>query len=230
MYIIRTVFLGTTAIVLCLFIHIAPSNNYFSYRDMFGLWDNRAVGLGGRSLSGLLVLCCLCLLAALGRCAKHTHRIALTHKARTKEQRLHMHRVLKKAHTAAREHHEKSGGTKSTGSDGPISVEVAMALKNIKNTQYIGTIGIGTPAQNIHVIFDTGSANLWVTSSLCESDACGMHESYNHRLSTTYVANGEEVSVRFGTGDIEGMLSAAGRAWVLRRHFFRDAYPIRRGA
>jgi|EP00945_MAST-04E_sp_MAST-4E-sp1_P000897 cathepsin D len=174
---------------------------------MFGLWD-RAVGAVRRSRPGLVALCCLCLLCALVRSAKHTHRIALTHKARTKEQTLHMHRVLNQAHTALREHRENSGGKKSAGSDGPISVEVAMALKNIKNTQYIGTIGIGTPPQNIHVIFDTGSANLWVTSSLCESDACGMHESYNHKLSTTYVANGEEVSVRFGTGDIEGMLSA----------------------
>ena len=72
---------------------------------MFGLWD-RAVGAVRRSRPGLVALCCLCLLCALVRSAKHTHRIALTHKARTKEQTLHMHRVLNQAHTALREHRE----------------------------------------------------------------------------------------------------------------------------
>ena len=41
-------------------------------------------------------------------------------------------------------------------------------LKNYKNTQYVGTIAIGSPLQVIPVIFDTGSGNLWVTSSLCK--------------------------------------------------------------
>ena len=139
------------------------------------------------------------LLVAMVGAARHTHKIALTHKARTAEQAAHFHRVLHEAHAAIR--------TKGPAR-GQLPLEVAMKLKNIKNTQYVGTIGIGTPPQDIHVIFDTGSANLWVTSSLCKSDACSMHESYDHEKSSTYTANGEEVSVRFGTGDIEGMLSA----------------------
>ena len=57
-------------------------------------------------------------------------------------------------------------------------------LANVRDTKYVGTIGIGTPPQNVSVIFDTGSSNLWVTSSLCpRSTACGWHKTYDHSRS-----------------------------------------------
>lgn len=82
-------------------------------------------------------------------------------------------------------------------------------LSNNMNMDYYGVIGIGTPAQNFTVVFDTGSANLWVPSVMClASDvACQNHNQYNSSASSTYVANGQSFSIQYGTGSLTGFLS-----------------------
>nr|P27678.1 RecName: Full=Pepsin A-4; AltName: Full=Pepsin I/II; Flags: Precursor [Macaca fuscata fuscata]CAA42425.1 prepropepsin A [Macaca fuscata] len=79
-------------------------------------------------------------------------------------------------------------------------------LENYLDVEYFGTIGIGTPAQNFTVVFDTGSSNLWVPSVYCYSLACMDHNLFNPQDSSTYRATSKTVSITYGTGSMTGIL------------------------
>jgi cathepsin D len=97
----------------------------------------------------------------------------------------------------------KYGGVTRDGEGGLVDIE------NYEDAQYYGYIGIGTPEQEFAVIFDTGSSNLWVPSVDCRAAnlACRFHNQYNHSLSSTYVANGSDFSIQYGTGQLAGYVS-----------------------
>ncbi|RMB99345.1 hypothetical protein DUI87_24080 [Hirundo rustica rustica] len=75
-------------------------------------------------------------------------------------------------------------------------------LLNHLDTFYFGEIGIGTPPQNFLVIFDTGSANLWVPSTYCQSPACEDHARFNHSLSSTFLGIDASYTLSYGFGDV----------------------------
>ncbi|KAI4311046.1 hypothetical protein MLD38_035982 [Melastoma candidum] len=92
------------------------------------------------------------------------------------------------------------------GTGGPGAAVVY--LKNYLDVQYYGEIGIGTPPQTFLVVFDTGSANLWVPSSRCLfSITCYMHSKYRGRLSSTYKKIGIPCRLHYGSHYISGVLS-----------------------
>jgi cathepsin D len=60
------------------------------------------------------------------------------------------------------------------------------------------------------VLFDTGSSNLWVPSSTCDTSkypGCAKHARYNHSASSTYAANGEGFFLPYGSGTLLGFES-----------------------
>uniref|UniRef100_F1RIE5 Peptidase A1 domain-containing protein n=1 Tax=Sus scrofa TaxID=9823 RepID=F1RIE5_PIG len=79
-------------------------------------------------------------------------------------------------------------------------------LRNYLDKVYVGNISIGTPPQQFSVVFDTGSADLWVPSIYCKSKACVTHRSFNPSHSSTFHLPGIFIELEYGSGKILGFL------------------------
>jgi len=89
--------------------------------------------------------------------------------------------------------------------------------KIVHKTAYYGEVQVGSPRQAFVVVFDTGSGNLMVPSTYCQSNACTMHQRFNRAQSTTakdiqadgsHAVKGaprDQITVTFGTGEISGV-------------------------
>ncbi|KAL8433474.1 hypothetical protein ACSSS7_003864 [Eimeria intestinalis] len=93
----------------------------------------------------------------------------------------------------------------------PLDLELGLAetsvpIMQMKDSQYCGMLGIGTPPQWVRPIFDTGSTNLWVVGSKCTDDTCTKVTRFDPKKSETfqYTTPPVHLDITFGTGRIEG--------------------------
>lgn len=84
---------------------------------------------------------------------------------------------------------DDGGGSRAsgTGAGGSVISDVGgededyegnlLTLVDYYNNQYVGMIGIGSPLQNLSVVLDTGSSDLWIPGMGCT--ACGNHATFD---------------------------------------------------
>ncbi|TYJ52523.1 hypothetical protein B9479_006883 [Cryptococcus floricola] len=72
------------------------------------------------------------------------------------------------------------------------------------DASYLGTVHIGTPPQELLLVLDTGSADLWAAGADCAN--CGDGDRFSPSASSTYQASSGTFSITYGSGSASGDL------------------------
>ncbi|KAF9120325.1 hypothetical protein BGW39_011494 [Mortierella sp. 14UC] len=68
------------------------------------------------------------------------------------------------------------------------------------DSEYYGTVQVGTPGQPFRLDFDTGSSDIWFPTSDCNTKACQAHHRFNAKKSSTYKKDGRPWKIGYGDG------------------------------
>ncbi|KAJ3376985.1 Vacuolar protease A [Lobulomyces angularis] len=82
----------------------------------------------------------------------------------------------------------------------------SLPLVNIENLLYYAEIELGKPPQKFFVDMDTGSSNLWITSSKCGT-RCNTPNKYYGSLSSTHISTTKTFDIQYGKGSVSGYIS-----------------------
>ncbi|KAI0692888.1 acid protease [Cytidiella melzeri] len=104
----------------------------------------------------------------------------------------------------------------------PINVPLADYF-NGTDLQWFGDIQVGTPPQNISVVFDTGSSTLEFASTLCGAP-CSNQVQFDATKSSTFVDGKRETTITFGTG--VGVDPVIGNNWQLTLRQATDTVTV----
>lgn len=121
--------------------------------------------------------------------------------------------VIKEAKVVALRRFEKYLLDKSVLREIEKSLVVPMTNDNLFS--YYGPIQIGTPPQPFQMIFDTGSADIWVPSVSCSDDGC-LGNQFDPSLSSTFVDIRTDYSTQYGYGSVSGTIAQVG--WIKRQY------------
>lgn len=89
------------------------------------------------------------------------------------------------------------------------SITVGIDLQNFNNEQYIGNIVIGDQKQKLPVLFDTGSALMYVVTDKCQNELCPQEVKYQPGSSGKYSLGQDKdpVAKCYGKGCVSGQVS-----------------------
>ncbi|KAJ7209222.1 acid protease [Mycena pura] len=80
----------------------------------------------------------------------------------------------------------------------PVNVPLADDFRGT-DLQWFGNITVGTPPQTVQVVFDTGSTDLEVASTVC-GQPCAIQAMFNPNRSSTWSDGGQDFFISFSTG------------------------------
>ncbi|CAI7723053.1 aspartic protease PM4 [Plasmodium vivax India VII] len=80
-------------------------------------------------------------------------------------------------------------------------------LDDVANIMFYGEGEVGDNHQKFMLIFDTGSANLWIPSKKCNSSGCSIKNLYDSSKSKSYEKDGTKVDITYGSGTVKGFFS-----------------------
>uniref|UniRef100_A0A158P8I3 Peptidase A1 domain-containing protein n=1 Tax=Angiostrongylus cantonensis TaxID=6313 RepID=A0A158P8I3_ANGCA len=94
---------------------------------------------------------------------------------------------------------------------GHASRKQLIRFRDYYNDLYLGNVTVGTPGQNMSLLVDTGSANLWMFDITCRSFGCiGAPDSgfrrhrFNTRTSSTFSKQWKQIALSHGVGSCSG--------------------------
>lgn len=85
-------------------------------------------------------------------------------------------------------------------SSAKVSAGYQLQLQNFQNVQYMGPISVG--GQTLPVIYDTGSFEILVLSTLCAKCSGGTAALYDHSKSSSYIGTQISAEHLFGSGPV----------------------------